>query len=111
MPASITDRTRRMIAEVVNKIVAEYAPDKIILFGSYAHGHPDKDSDIDLLIVKDTDMRPIDRWTHLKRLLRDRESTVSVSPMVYTPREIEDRLAGGDFFLKDAVEKGVVLYG
>ncbi len=111
MPAGRTDGTRRMIRELVNKIIAEYAPDKIILFGSYAHGHPNEDSDIDLLIVKDTDMRPIDRWTHLKRLLRNRNSRVSVSPMVYTPKEIEDRLAHGDSFVKEAVEEGVVLYG
>lgn len=111
MSSNNVDQTRSVIKELVDKIVAEYAPDKVILFGSYAYGQPDEDSDVDLLIVKDTDMRPIDRWTHVKRLLRNRNSTVSVSPMVYTPKEIEGRLAHGDFFLKDAVEKGKVLYG
>lgn len=111
MPAGRISRTRNMIGEIVQRIVAEYAPERIILFGSYAHGRPHRHSDIDLLIVKDTDMRPIERWTHLKRLLRDRSRTVSVSPIVYTPGELADRLAAGDFFVKEIVEEGVVLYG
>jgi predicted nucleotidyltransferase len=38
----------------VNEIVACYQPEKIYLFGSYANGTPNADSDIDLFIVKDT---------------------------------------------------------
>jgi hypothetical protein len=42
------------INQIVERIVNFYDPDKIILFGSYAYGIPDKDSDLDFLIVKDT---------------------------------------------------------
>ena len=44
------------IREIVNKIAIGFSPDKIILFGSYATGHANEDSDLDLLIVKDTDL-------------------------------------------------------
>ena len=54
---------------IVDKIISEYKPKKIILFGSYAYGTPTEDSDIDLLIVKDTDERPIDRWVEVKKIL------------------------------------------
>ncbi|MCL4514407.1 MAG: nucleotidyltransferase domain-containing protein [Firmicutes bacterium] len=103
--------TRHMIEEIVQKIVAEYAPQKIILFGSHAYGHPDEESDLDLLVIKDTDKRPIERWTDLKRTLRDRDRATSVSPIVYTPKELEERLASGDFFIREVLEKGEVLYG
>ena len=64
-----------------------------------------------LLIIKDTDKRPIERWMEVKRLLRDRNRTVSVSPLVYTSRELEARLALKDFFIQEVLEKGEVLYG
>jgi len=102
---------RELIQEIVQKIVAGYAPQKIILFGSYAYGEPDEDSDIDLLIIKDTDKRPIERWMEVKRLLRDRSRRASVSPLVYTLRELEHRLAIKDFFIQEVLEKGQVLYG
>ena len=99
------------VQEVLKKIIAHYAPQKIILFGSYAYGQPDEESDIDLLIIKETEKRPIERWTDLKRLLRDRNRLVSVSPLVYTPQELEERLALGDPFIQEILENGEVLYG
>jgi len=102
---------RRMIEDILRKIVAEYAPQKVILFGSYAYGEPNEDSDIDLLIIKDTDKRPIERWMEVKRLLRDRHRIVSVSPLIYTRQELEQRLAIQDFFIREVLEKGEVLYG
>jgi predicted nucleotidyltransferase len=47
---------REQIEEIVKRIVDHYKPRKIILFGSYAYGAPAKDSDLDLLVVKDTDL-------------------------------------------------------
>ena len=105
------DHSQRIIRKITQLLIAAYAPEKIILFGSYAHGEPHTDSDIDLLIIKETDKRPLDRWMEVKRLLRDRNRTVSISPLVYTRREIEERLAMKDFFIKEILEKGEVLHG
>lgn len=102
---------QEIIRDILQKIVAGYSPQKVILFGSLAYGQLDENSDIDLLIIKDTDKRPIERWMEVKRLLRDRNRKVSISPLVYTSREIEDRLAIKDFFLQEVLEKGKVLYG
>ncbi len=101
---------REIILKMVEKIIKEYQPKKIILFGSYAYGEPTEDSDIDLLIIKDTDKRPIDRWVEVKRVLRDTARTLPVSPLVYTEKEIEERMAIKDFFLKEILETGEVLY-
>jgi predicted nucleotidyltransferase len=43
------------LREITDKIVGKYQPRMIVLFGSYAWGEPGPDSDVDLLIVKDTD--------------------------------------------------------
>ncbi|GAA4048495.1 nucleotidyltransferase domain-containing protein [Hymenobacter glaciei] len=45
--------TEAQIQAVVQRIVEGYAPDRIILFGSYAYGTPTEDSDLDLLIIKE----------------------------------------------------------
>ena len=47
------------IQAVVARIVEGYAPDRIILFGSYAYGTPTEDSDLDLLVVKSGERRPV----------------------------------------------------
>lgn len=102
---------RKIILEIVDRIVKVYKPKKVILLGSYAYGEPTEDSDIDLLIIKNTDKRPIDRWVEVKRLLRDNSRTLPVSPLVYTEKEIEERVAMKDFFVEEILEKGEVLYG
>ncbi len=43
-----------VIQRMLQKLVAEYAPQKVVLFGSYAYETPGPDSDIDLLIIKET---------------------------------------------------------
>lgn len=55
-----------VIQGILDKLVAGYSPEKVILFGSYAYGHPGPDSDIDLLIIKDTPDRFIDRWKSVR---------------------------------------------
>ncbi len=47
-------RIEKALNEIVRRLVADYQPEKIILFGSYAYGEPHKDSDLDLWIVKET---------------------------------------------------------
>ena len=101
----------QVIEDIVARIVAGYAPERVILFGSHARGTPHEDSDIDLLIIKQTDRRPEDRWMEVKRLLRDPYGAVPVSPFVYTPQELEQRRAIKDFFIQEILETGKVLYG
>ena len=104
-------RLKKIITEIADRLLEGYKPKKVILFGSHAYGEATEDSDIDLLIIKNTDKRPIDRWMEVKRLLRDISRTVPVSPLVYTEKEVEQRLAIKDFFIEEIFEKGEILYG
>jgi len=93
---------------VIQRLIAVYAPERIILFGSHATGRAREGSDIDLLIVKDTDQRPIDRRIEVERLLSDRQ--VPLDLLVYTPRELLDLYAAGSPFIEEVLESGRVLY-
>jgi HEPN domain-containing protein/predicted nucleotidyltransferase len=93
---------------VVERLVATYQPDRIILFGSRGDGQPRPDSDIDLLIVKETDRRPLDRRIEVERLLADRR--IPLDLLVYTPQELRSLYAVGDPFILSALERGRVLY-
>ena len=101
---------RDVIDDIVEKLVTGYAPDKVILFGSSLHGRSDEDSDIDLLIIKDTSDRFLDRCMAVRRVLSDPERMVPIDTFVLTPQEVQRRLAVGDQFIADIVKHGKVLY-
>lgn len=103
-------RAQQVISRIVEKIVADYAPQKVILFGSYAYGEPDSDSDIDMLIVKETSERFLDRWMTVQRIITGLHRSLPVEPLVLTPQELENRLTVGDQFIADILERGTVLY-
>ena len=103
-------KLRKLILEIVDQIKREYEPEKIILYGSYAYGKPTRDSDIDLFIVKDTDKRRVDRFVEVSRLIYEPGRHISISPLVYTPEEMEERLSLGDDFVEEVLTKGEVLY-
>ena len=101
---------QQTIQGILTKLLAGYTPQKVILFGSYAYGTPQADSDIDLLIIKETSERHIDRWVTVRRILSDPQRAVPLETFVLTPQEVSRRLAIGDQFLKEILEKGEVLY-
>ena len=100
----------REIERIVKRIAEGYRPLKVILFGSHVWGEPTEDSDIDLLIVKETSERFIDRWVSVRELIADPERRIPVSPIVVTPGELQRRLAGGDQFFQQIVARGKLLY-
>lgn len=96
------------IPEIKEKIVKEFQPQKIILFGSYAWGTPTDDSDLDLFIIKESQERRIDRQRKLRKILWGSE--VPMDFLVYTPKEVEKRLEIEDPFVSYILSKGKVLY-
>jgi predicted nucleotidyltransferase len=101
---------RAEIETIVRQVIDAYRPEKIILFGSYAYGKPNADSDLDLLIIKETSERFIDRRTNIRKIVSDPKRSIPFEPIVLTPREVDERLAMGDQFIEEIVAKGEVLY-
>jgi len=94
--------------KITERIIKKYKPEKIILFGSWAWGRPKSDSDVDLFVVKDTKENP---WRCLYKI-RDYldEIDEAFDIIVYTPKQLKKRLELGDYFIKDIIKKGKVLY-
>lgn len=82
--------TQSQIDEIIRILVSECQPDKIILFGSYASGTATEDSDLDLAIVKETDLPRFKRSANFRRALRSngRRWLFPMDIVVYTPEEI-----------------------
>jgi predicted nucleotidyltransferase len=96
------------LQEVVNRIVKEYQPEKIILFGSFAWGEPDPDSDIDLLIVKET-KNTREAARKISRLIFPRPFPMDI--LVYAPDEVERKIKEErNLFIEDIVNNGRILY-
>lgn len=99
--------SQEKIQEVAQKIAREFQPEKIILFGSYAWGKPEPDSDVDFFVVKEVkNTRKLSG--QIRIALWDAEFPMDI--IVYTPQRLEKNLKLGDFFIKDIVNKGRVLY-
>ncbi len=99
----------KTINDIVSRLVEYYKPEKVILYGSCSKsGRLEKGSDVDLLVVKDTDRRLIDRLIEVESLLSDR--TLPLDIMVYTPEEMRRLFSLGSPFIEEVLEKGRLLY-
>ncbi|MCI0698889.1 HEPN domain-containing protein [candidate division KSB1 bacterium] len=95
-------------------IVDKFQPEMIILFGSLATGKWTWKSDIDLLFVADTSERPhleLDIKTAILEsdAIKKKVSKI-VSPVVVSPEQLNDQLAVGQYFFKDIVDRGQLIY-
>ena len=81
-------------------------PEKVILFGSHAYGKPDEGSDVDLLVV----MPAKNELTMMGRIARAIWAPFPMDLLVHTPENLAKRLAWNDWFLKEVMEQGIVLY-
>lgn len=100
--------TDEILAEIVRRIVEKFDPEQIILFGSYAYGQPHQDSDVDLFVVMESTLSAAFRSLEICRLIRPRPFPADI--IVKTPSELNAALARGDYFIKEILTNGRVLY-
>lgn len=98
---------KSVIRNLSRQIAAQFKPQKIILFGSYARGNPRPESDVDLLIVMDTPLKERQQSLQIRRSLG---VLFGLDLIVRTPKRLEQRLKMGDSFLQDVLKEGKVLY-
>ncbi len=99
---------RRAINDVVKRIADKFDPERIILFGSYAYGKPHPYSDVDLLVVMETKERPLAKQLEISRALSPHPFGMDI--LVRAPKQLKERIAMGDYFLRAIVAKGKVVY-
>ncbi len=100
--------TKSLLAGIVQRIVEKFRAEKIVLFGSYANGVPDRDSDVDLLVVMESKEPMSQRIRRVTEVAKVRFLPMDI--VVRTPAEIDERLAIGDFFIANILSTGKVLY-
>jgi predicted nucleotidyltransferase len=93
---------------MVNRIVNAVHPDQIVLFGSYAYGIPHEDSDIDILVIMETD-----RPRHKRSVIINQVLAGLIIPkdlLVYTPEEVAEWKDVPQAFITQILTMGVILY-
>ena len=100
--------SRETIKEITRKIAENFNPEKIILFGSYAWGKPERDSDLDLFVIMESKERPLRRAASMRHALKD--DYIPMDILVRTPEEIRYRMNIGDPFIRKILRDGQVIY-
>ena len=98
------------LQRIVKTLQEKYKPDKIVLYGSMNAGRLTENSDIDMLIIKDTSLPLAKRIQEVYMLLLDLNYKVPFEALVFTPSEIKKMLYLGDPFIREITNKGKIIY-
>ncbi len=111
MSTSVSDRRKEELEleleRLLVRLIPQYQPDEVILFGSLAQGEVRVWSDLDLIIIKDTPKRFLDRTAEVLEFIDPR---VGADILVYTPEEFEQLCRERPFFKEEIMAKGRVIY-
>lgn len=105
LPPPLTDE---LLQEIVRRILSVGSPERIVMFGSRARGTSRPDSDLDLLIIEESDL------PRFKRSPRYYLALTGTFPgkdiVVWTPKEVEDWSLVSNAFITTALREGRTLY-
>ena len=97
----------KKIRDLTSLIAREFDPDRIILFGSYASGQPDYDSDVDILVVLPFKGKAVRKAIEIRNRVN---AHMPLDLIVRTPEQVAERIAMNDCFMREIVERGRTLY-
>jgi len=100
--------SEEIIRAVVQKIAENFFPDKIIIFGSYASGNPTPDSDLDLMVIMQTDLPRHKRAVPLRLLFRPTPCAMDI--LVFTPEEVSYWNGVTNHIITEVFASGKVVY-
>ena len=99
---------RKDIRRYVDALARHFAPERVVLFGSYARGNPRDDSDVDMLVIMEHGQRKdVEQAVVIDVQL---QRTFPLDLIVRRPSEVKKRLAMGDLFLRTILGEGQVLH-
>jgi predicted nucleotidyltransferase len=94
-------------------LVERFQPEQVVLFGSYAYGHPDRDSDIDLLVVMPLQQSPLKEAIAIRRAwrpLRRQGGALGFDLLVESPQEHRRRREQKDSWHEEICQKGLRIW-
>ena len=95
------------VIELAERIAQEFHPERIILFGSSARGGDTADSDVDLLVIMPTEGSSLLKAAEIMERICPR---IPVDLIVRDPKDVQRRLESNDFFLREVIDQGKILY-
>jgi predicted nucleotidyltransferase len=100
--------TKTEIDTLIARIVARIQPQKVILFGSYAKGTATIKSDLDIFIIKETELPAANRADVLRHILSN--TLIPVDVHIYTPEEVEDYGEEPFSFVNSVLKSGKTVF-
>jgi uncharacterized protein len=104
---TLTPERRRLAEDIVSQL-SVYEPLRVILFGSFARNESDELSDIDLVIIKETEE---DFFSRIRKVLQILNLKTGIDVLVYTPGELQTMKEQGNLLIETVLEEGIVVYG
>lgn len=99
-------RTSSRVKQIV-RALKPYEPERVILFGSAARGDADRYSDVDIVVIKETAERFLDRLARVYDLI---QPNYALDALVYTPQEFAEMQARGNPFVEEILQDGIAIY-
>jgi predicted nucleotidyltransferase len=99
--------SQKDIREIVQQIVERFHPQKVILFGSYAGGKPTQDSDVDLLVVMETNEQTLHAAARISAAI---DHPFPLDILVFRPSDLQASLERKGVFATEIMAKGIVLH-
>jgi predicted nucleotidyltransferase len=96
----------RQIQELGEQIARDFAPERIVVFGSHANGTATEHSDVDLLVIMPCEGEELDQAVRIRKTIN---VPFALDLLVRTPQTVHQRLAWNDSFLREIMEKGRVI--
>ena len=95
------------ILSLTDEIARRFHPRKIVLFGSYAYGEPNEDSDVDIMVVMPHERPSHHQATEIRLAAKP---TFPMDLLVRSSAELKHGAAQKDWFIVEILEKGIVLH-
>ena len=104
----MTAEQEAQLQKLLQTLVEKVRPEKVVLFGSYANGTATPESDIDLLVILESDLRRDHRQEAISQALRPRRVPIDI--LAYTPAEVQRCMQMPTSFVRHILTTGKVLY-
>ena len=101
--------TLEQIRDALEPALKKAGAVKAVVFGSYARGDADAESDLDLMVIVDTDLPFLERWDVIPGL-RSESPIEAMDVLAYTPEEVRRMMEKGSVLLPVVLEEGVTIY-
>jgi predicted nucleotidyltransferase len=97
-----------LVQRALDRLIRAFAPERVMLFGSYAKGSTQENSDVDLLVIAEIQGNPVHSMRRARQLTADCFPAVDV--VIATPSDVAAAEVVKSPFLLSILGSGITLY-